>query len=115
MSFAACRGAYRRTTRTAPEPGLAMVSMERSVGSSDTTFSSSPVWLTSHRRSALINDLFTADCSHRDAIEPRAWHQGESSVDGVVLNELQVWTRRSRYRLHVDRGEPSAVLRDDGP
>jgi hypothetical protein len=59
--------------------------------------------------------LFTPDRSRRDAIGTSGWHQDESGVGGVVLDQRQVWARRSRLGLQLHRRIAAPILCDDGP
>jgi uncharacterized protein YbjT (DUF2867 family) len=69
------------------------------------------VMIGSHRQ----DHLFTPDRSGRDAIGTSAWHQDECGVGGVVLDQRQVWARRSRFGLQLHRRKAAAILRDDRP
>ena len=57
--------------------------------------------------------FFASDGSRRDAIGSTARQQCECGVGGVVLNQLQVRSRRSGNGLDLDSRKAPAILRDD--
>src|SRR5205807_1690630 len=94
------------------------IRVEGGWGQTDRLFAQLPDWYRVHARQAVIRPhckgyFFASDGSRRDAIGSTARQQCECGVGGVVLNQLQVRSRRSGNGLDLDSRKAPAILRDD--